>query len=59
MVSVGDLKDKIIRQHTMLYLQCTSNGGVEIQVKLNSGGLESTVAVEDVSRERVKFIAHL
>jgi len=43
----------------MLYLQCTSNGGVEIQVKLNGGGLASTVAVKDVSLERANSIVHL
>jgi len=43
----------------MVYLQCTFNGGEEIQVKLNVGGIASTVEVEDVSPERVKSIAHL
>jgi len=40
-------------------LQWTFNGGAEIQVKLNAGGLRSTATLEVVSSERLKFTVHV
>jgi len=46
-----------MKQYMTVYLHWTFNG-VEIQVKLKVGGVESSAPNEDVSRGR-KFTVHL